>query len=233
MRTRLDMETELLARLQVANNSTMFPSARLTQLIKDAYIWATTKWIWTDLVNGKHTSTVANNEYYDYPEDFRSNTIMRLTVDNVSYDRKNFEDYLAFKERNPSDQYKMFASYGRYYFIHPTPTANGVNNITVWGALKADSLTNATDITIFTDNKEEGNEALVRKALSVALVRIDKNLSTAEETAANEILQKLNFDELAATQRDQRIQHPKFLVPDFYAGRYKTSYGNFNFEDVL
>ena len=131
MRTRADMETELLARLQVANNSTMFPAARLTQLIKDAYIWATTKWIWTDLVNGKHTSTIAGNEYYDYPDDFRSNTIMRLTVDDVSYERKNFEDYLAYKERNPSDQFKMFASYGRYYFIHPTPASSGTNNITI------------------------------------------------------------------------------------------------------
>ena len=233
MRTRADMEAELLARLQVANNSTMFPSARITTLIQNAYIWATTTWVWTDLVNGKYTSTIANSEYYDYPADFRSNTIMRLTVDGVSYDRKAFEDYLAYKERNPSDKYKMFASYGRYYFIHPTPTANGSNNITVWGALMADGLPNANSTTIFTDNKEEGNEALVRKALSVALTRIDKNLSVAEEQAARDMFAKLYIDELAATQRDQRIQHPKFLVPDFYAGRYKTSYGNFNFEDIL
>ena len=233
MRTRADMETELLARLQVANNSTMFPSTRITQLIKDAYIWATTTWVWTDLVNGKYTSTVVNSEYYDYPADFRSNTIMRLTVDNVSYDRKAFEDYLAFKENNPNSDLKIFASYGRYYFIHPTPSSNGSNNITVWGSLKADALTNSSDITIFTDNKEEGNEAVVKKALSVALTRIDRNSSVAEEQGAIQLLTKLSNDERAATQRDQRIQHPKFAIPDYYANRYKTTYGNFNLEDVL
>jgi len=233
MRTRADMETELLARLQVANNSSMFPSTRLTTLIQNAYQWATTTWVWTDLVNGKFTSSVANNEYYDYPADFRSNTIMRLELDGVSYDRKAFEDYLAYKERNPSDQYKMFASYGRYYFIHPTPSASGTNNITVWGSLMADTLTLSTSTTIFTDNKVEGNEALVKKALAVALTRIDKNLAKVEEQEAISLLTKIYVDEKAATQRDQRIQHPKFGIPDYYAGRYKTVYGNFNLEEII
>jgi len=224
------METELLARLQVANNSSLFPASRLTQLIKDAYIWATTTWVWTDLVNGKYTSTIANNEYYDYPDDFRSNTIMRLEVDNISYERKAFEDYLAYKENNPSDTHKIFASYGRYYFIHPTPTTNGTNNITVWGSLKADNLTTSSSLTIFTDNKEEGNEALVKKALSVALGRIDKNLSRVEEQEAVAILNKLYADEKAATQRDQRLQHPKFALPDFYRDRFRTVYGDHSLE---
>lgn len=233
MRTRADMEAELLLRLQVANNSTMFPASRLTTLIQNAYQWATTTWVWTDLVNGKYTSTVANSEYYDYPADFRSNTVMRLEVDNVSYQRKAFEDYLAYKERNPNDDFKMFASYGRYLFIHPKPTTNGTNNITIWGSLMADALTNSNSITIFTDNKVEGNEAIVKKALSVALTRIDKNLAKVEEQEAISVLTKLYVDEKAATQRDQRIQHPKFGIPDYYAGRYKTVYGNFNLEEII
>lgn len=233
MRTRSDMETELLARLQVANNSSLYPAARLTTLIQNAYTWATTTWVWTDLVNGKYTSSIANNEYYDYPDSFRSNTIMRLELDNVSYKRKSFEDYLDYKENNIDSDYKMFASYGRYYFIHPTPKTNGTNNITVWGALMADDLTTSSSITIFSDNKEEGNEAIVKKALSVALTRVDKNLAITEEKEAISILSKLYLDEKAATQRDQRIQHPKFAIPDYYANRYKTTYGNFNLEDVL
>lgn len=233
MRTRADMEAELLAQLQVANNSSMFPSTRITQLIKNAYTWATNLFVWVDLVRAKCTSTIAGQEYYDYPAEFRSGTIMRLEIDGVSYARKNYEDYLAYKERNPGDTFKMFANYGRFFFINPTPSSNGSNNMDIWGAIQADDLTNSTDTTIFSDNKEEGNEAIVRKGLSVALKRIDPKLSQTEETYATATLTKLHFDEAKATQRDQRIQHPKFAVPDFYADRNTTSYGNFNLEGVL
>lgn len=232
MDTRADMEAELLAQLQVASNSSMFPSARITQIIQNAYIWATNLFVWVDLVKAKCTSTIAGNEYYDYPEEFRSGTIMRLEIDGESYKRKSYEDYLDFKENNPNSTYKMFANYGRFYFIHPTPTANGSSNMDIWGAIQADPLTNSTDKTIFSGNKEQGNEAIVRKGLSVALKRIDASLSQTEETYAITTLAKLNADEAKATQRDQRIQHPKFIVPDYYRNRNTTSYANFNMEDL-
>jgi len=232
MRTRAEMETELLAQLQVATNSSMFPSTRLTTLIQNAYTWATNLFVWLDLVQAKCTNSIASQEYYDYPSDFRSGTIMRLEIDGISYERKNYEDYLAYKENNPGDTFKMFANYGRFYFIHPTPSANGTNNITIWGAINAPALANGSDVTIFTDNKQDGNEAIVRKALAVALKRIDNNLSQTEEANAIATLTKLSADEQQSTQRDQRIQHPKFVVPDYYAPRTKTTYGNFNLEDL-
>jgi len=55
MTTRADLEAELLTRLQVADNSTLFPSARLTSLIKNAYIWATQFVVWHDLVRARAT----------------------------------------------------------------------------------------------------------------------------------------------------------------------------------
>ena len=78
MDTRTEMETELVAQLQVASNSSLFPSTRITSLIQNAYKWATNLFIWTDLVKAKTTSTGTNQEYYDFPEEFRSNTVVRL-----------------------------------------------------------------------------------------------------------------------------------------------------------
>lgn len=228
LQTRADMETELLAQLQVANNSSMFPSARLTQLIKNAHTWATNLFVWVDLVRAKCTSTVSGQEYYDYPAEFRSGTIMRLEIDGESYKRKSYEDYLDFRENNPGSTLKIFANYGRFFFIHPTPTLTGSNNMSIWGAIQADDLSQPTSTTIFSDNKEQGNEAIVRKGLSVALKRIDPKLSQTEEAQATTILAKLNFDEAKSTQRDQRIQHPKFIVPDFYSGNGGNPIGNFD-----
>lgn len=226
--TRANLEAELVSQLQVASNSSLFPSTRITSLIKNAYIWATQLFIWTDLVRAKCTDSVANQEYYDYPEEFRSLTIVRLTMDDLSYKRKNFEDYLAYRENNPGSTFKMFSSFGRQFFIHPTPTANGTNNIDVWGAIQADELDDTSDETIFTNSKEQGNEAVVRKALSVALKRVNPSLAESEEKAAILTLGKLNQDENKYLQRDQRVQHPKFSVPDFFAGNGgRSTFGNF------
>ena len=41
MQTYTELQAELLSRLQVAGNSTLFTSTRIANLIKDAYMWAT------------------------------------------------------------------------------------------------------------------------------------------------------------------------------------------------
>lgn len=230
MDTREEMETELVAQLQVASNSSLFPSTRITKLIQNAHKWATNLFIWTDLVKAKMTNTGANQEYYDYPEEFRSNTIVRLTVDDVSYERKNFEDYLAYKEDNSTSDLKMFANYGRYFFINPTPTSAGSNNLCIWGAVQADALSDATSETIFSGNKPEGNEAIVQRALGVALRRVDKKQSTAEIQEAIVTLSKLNADEVKATQRDKRIDHPSMKVPNMFGSDRISGTGRFNYK---
>ena len=230
MDTRADMETELVAQLQVASNSSLFPSSRITTLIKNAYKWATNLFIWKDLVKAKTTSTVASQEYYDYPAEFRSGTIVRLEVDGDPYKRYNFEDYLDYKENNANTTKKMFANYGRFVFICPTPTASGSANIGAWGAIQADTLDDSTDETIFTDNNPEANEAIVDRAFSVAMKRTDKTASKDAKDEAMLVLGKLNRDEAKATQRDQRLDHPKFNVPNLYGGNRNSGIGQFDYQ---
>jgi len=230
MDTRSDMETELVAQLQVASNSSLFPASRITTLIQNAYKWATNLFIWKDLVKAKTTSTQAGQEYYDYPSEFRSGTIVRLEIDGDPYQRYNFEDYLDYKENNASTTKKMFANYGRYFFVHPTPTSTGSSNMDVWGAIQADELDDATDETIFTNNKPEGNEAVVSRAFSVAMKRIDKEASKDANDESVAILGKLNLDEAKATQRDQRLDHPKFNVPNYFGSSRNSGIGQFDYQ---
>jgi len=234
MQTRQEMETELSAQLQSANNSNMFPSSRITTLIQNAYRWATTLYIWNALVKGKTTSTQANHEYYDYPEELRNDTIMRLTIDGVPYARKNFEDYLQYKYNHPNGTLKMFANFGRQFFVHPTPTTTGSSNLDVWGAVDADELSSSSSTTIFSTSREDANEAVVRKALSVAIKRTDQKLSESEEKAAIAILAKYNLEEQKSRQRDQRIEHPKFNVPNFFPDGHSSSpIGAFNYDPSI
>lgn len=232
--TREDLENELQSQLQIADNSSLFPASRLTKLIQNAYRRATDLYIWLDLVKGKTTHTQAGHEYYDYPQDFRSNTILRMEIDGENYERKNFEDYLAYKNNHPTSNFKMFANFGRQFFVWPVPTSTGTDNLDVWGAVVSDELANSTDETIFSNNKEDCNFAVVGLAFAVAMKRIDLSLSREEETSALAILAKHNKDEWVHTQRDQRIQHPKFAVPNYF--NVSSGYnpvGNFNWNPTM
>lgn len=229
MTTRSNLESELTSRLQVASNSTLYPSTRITSLIQNAYMWATQLFIWHDLVRALKTSTVSSAEYYEYPAEFRSESIIRLEVDDVEYNRKNFEDYLAYKRDNPTTTKKMFASFGRQFFLNPTPSSAGSNNMSVWGAIQADALSSGTSVPIFSYNKEEGNEAVIKKALSVALSRTDLKTAQSESQDALVILNRLSMAEQKNTQRNKRLDHPMLNVPDFFGGTNSSPIGGFNY----
>jgi hypothetical protein len=191
-------------------------------------MWATQFVVWHDLVRAVCTKTQAAHEYYDYPSNFRSESIIRMEIDDEEYYRKNYEDYLAFKKDNPTSTKKMFSSFGRQFFVHPTPTVTGTDNLTVWGAIQADALSLSTSVPIFSYNKEEANEAVIKKALAIALVRSDTSTAKSEEKDAIIILAKLAQDEAKNTQRNKRLNHPMFRVPDYFGSGGAIDIGSFN-----
>lgn len=214
MQTYLEMRTELQSRLGVSSNSSKYPSSRIQQLIKDSHMWATSLFIWDPLVKARKTSSVINQEYYDYPSDFRTNTIIELELDGTEYDRKNYETYKDYKRNHPnSTDTKIFANFGRQYFIFPIPTVANSNTLVVWGAIQATQLSADGDTTIFSLSDEQGNEAIVQKALAVA----KNEPGGADEKSAIAILTNMFDKQQKAKQNDQIIERPRFNVPDFFA----------------
>jgi len=226
MQTYSEMQTELLARLMASTNSTLFPTARIQTLIKDAHLWATSLYLWPQLERDKYTST-NGDYYYDYPTDFRTDSISRIIIDDKEYDRKAFEDWLDYKLNNSTDtNTRIFADFGRQIFIFPTP-GTGTDNFDIWGSIQATQLSASGDKTIFSDHDDSGNEAIVKKALSVAIAKIDKKLSQAEESEATNILSRIFRKVLQRQQRDQRKDHPQFDIPNYY-GKQVGEIGKFS-----
>jgi hypothetical protein len=225
MRTFAEMRSELSSRLMVASNSTLFDTTRIAKLITDAHQWATSLFNWPQLEEAEYSDTVANQYYYDYPPDFRTDSISRIYVDSDRYDRKAFEDFLDYKENNPTaTDKKIFADYGRQIFIFPTPATSGTANLEVYGTTQAeDEPEEDTTYTIFSVHDDSGNEAIVKKALSVAIAKTDKMRSVAEETEAIAILTRLWSKMAARQQRNQRLDHPMLDVPDYFTGRNKVT----------
>lgn len=235
MQTRSDMEVELLARLRVAGNSTVFTADRLTQLIANAYIWCTEQYVFHELVKAKITSTIINQQYYDYPIEFRTDSIVSVIVGGVAYLRKNFFDFLSFqRDSQISSGVYLYADYMRQFHIYPIPVASGSLDMTVYGAVQADALTNPDTTTIFTDQNASGNEAIVEKAFSVAVststaTRYSANLADIHEKKAMSILTSIFKKQNQQTQKDQKMM-PMYDVPDMFGSMGSTqNLGSFNY----
>ena len=218
MDTRQDMEAELVSQLQVSQNATQFTPTRITDLIQKSYIWCTEQQAFKALQRAKGGFTVLGQDVYDYPEEYRSDTLAEIIyIGGLPYKRKNFSDYQEKKYNDPNSASRIFADYARQYFVSPTPTQDNLA-IVLFGQIQAEALDLATSPTIFSYSSSSGNEAVVRKALSVAIKMKNPKLSASEEVAAAGILAKIRSEELAKSTQEQRLDHPVWDVPDFFGG---------------
>lgn len=227
MQTRLEMVNDLQQRLVSAGNSTLYSTDRLTQLIKDSYMWATSLFTWAELEEEVETTADGTEYYFDYPENFRTDTIDIVYVDGVPYKRKAFKDWKEHKRLNPSDtETRIFADYRRYYFVFPTPSNGAV--ISVVGQEQADPLSADATETIFSKSDESGNEAIVKKAFAVAVGRLDYDLSSANEKDAIGLLAVIHKKQKDRQQTTQPMNAPMFEVPDMFATGTQPAIGNFS-----
>lgn len=245
MQTRSEIETETLARAAISNNSTQFPASRVTEITKQSSQWAGTLFFWPSLFKSRYFSSkpVAqsstpiqplNYDYYDYPTDFLTGSISRLYIANQKYEKKAFQDFVDYVDQvnegavasDPTKRY--FAEFGRQFFVYPGVSSAGTNDGLIWGNIQPPDLTDSTTKTIFSQWDDSGNEAIVKKNLSVLMERLDKTFADTQKAEAIQLLQLIWAKVVTENQKNQRLQHARFTVPDLFAGGNGTSpIGNF------
>lgn len=244
--SRSDIETEVIARLMISNNSDTFSPARITEIVQDAYRWAGTVYFWPSLMRARISTALANSQslnydYYDYPSDFLTNSVSRLYIDGKKYEKKEFQDFLDYVDNTqegsspPDTSKRYFAEYGRQYFVWPG--YGGIapaDNLIIWGNVQPPDLANPTDVSIFSGWRDKGNEAVVCRSMAVAMERLDSGLSAQNMQKANELLDEIWQPIALAMQRAQRLNHPMFEVPDLFgSGSGQSAIGNFNGVDII
>lgn len=245
MQTRADIENELVARLMIANNSTLVSATRITQLVKDANQWAGCLFFWPSLFRSRYFSSKPSlqsgspilplkYDYYDYPSDFLTGSIARLYFNGLKYDKKNFQDFLDYVDESqqaslPADpNKKYFSEYGRQFFVWPGVTIAGNNDGLVWGNIQPPDLTNPTDKTIFSLWDDAGNEAILKKALSVEMERLDSGFAMVQKQEAIQLLKVIWQKVTVENQKNQRLNHARFRTPDYFGQQSGIStIGNF------
>jgi len=217
--------------LTVGAESSLYTPAIIDSGINRAYRKIGGLHRWPDLQDAKKTSTEPNTEYYDYPETWRPNSIWKLTIDDVDYgDPVAFKDYLTEKESNTlSSSSKLWANQWRRYFIYPTPTTHGSNNISVWGQDNVEKLVNDGDTTIFSYSQPEVNEAIALEAVQILKAKGGEQKEGLMLSAEARQIVAVSWDFIKREIAKYEKTQPFLDVPDFFSGRnnVKNTIGNF------
>lgn len=249
MTTRSEIELETIARLQIANNSTAFPTARVTEVTKQSSLWAGTLYFWPSLFRSRYFSSKPSAQsntpilplaydYYDYPTDMLTGSIQRLYFSGKKYDKKAFQDFLDYVDESqeaslpPAPNNHIFAEYGRQFFVYPGVSVAGVNDGLVWGNIQPPDLTDATTKTIFSLWDDSGNEAIVKKNISVLMERLDPAFANEQKAEAVALLTLIWKKVVTENQKNQRLNHARFSIPDLFAGG-TSPIGNFSSREVI
>jgi hypothetical protein len=229
-----EFRTAVQSDLNVGSESTLYSPTTIDLAINRAYRKAGSLFPWPELMDAKKTTTQNGQEYYDYPSTWRSNSIWKLDIDGVRYGEDpdgsplSFDDYLLWKEDNPSDTEKKWANQWRRYFIWPIPTtATGV--ISVWGIMVTETLDEDGDHTIFSYSMPECNEAIVLEAVAILKSKGEQeNSSLFRSNEAKQILATA-WGKIRTENAKYEKNQPMFNVPDYFkTGSTPTKIGDFD-----
>ena len=216
-----DLITAVQSDLSISSNSSFYPDATIKLAINRAYKKSGV-FKWTALQDSQKTSTVTSQAYYEAPSTWRPNSIWRLEVDSDRYGQDpdgsplKFDDYLTWKEDNPNSTDKKWTVQWLRYFISPTPSASGSNDITIWGYKNVSELVNDDDTTIFSYNMPECNDAIVMEASAILKNKAEDQKAGQFISAEAKNILAITFNGLTKDSSNQEKNQPFFSVPDYY-----------------
>jgi len=235
----MDLFSQLIAAvksdLTISGNSALYNPTAVKLAINRAYRKSGALFLWPETRSAKKTTTQANIDYYDYPQNWRSDSIWKLRINLERYGEDpdgspmTFEDYLNWKEDYPDSTDKKWSNQNRRYFVSPMPTTAGLV-ICIWGYENVEELVNNSDVTIFSYSTLEGNEAIVLEAVAILKSKgEDEKRGEFRSLEAKQILIGA-WDKIKKFQSKYEKTAPFLDVPDYFAGnsRGRQVTGNFN-----
>lgn len=234
MDTFAELRAAVQSDLNVGDESTLYSITAIDLAINRAYRKAGALFPWPELQDAKKTTTQANQEYYDYPQTWRSNSIWKLKVDGDRYGEEpdgsplSYDDYLNWREDNSTSTDKKWANQWRRYFISPVPTEADLE-ICVWGIMNVETLDEDTDVTIFSYSMPEGNEAIVLEAVAILKSKGEQEKSGEFRSLEAKQILAVAWGKIKTENSKYEKNQPFFNVPDFFGGNSNsTKIGDFD-----
>jgi len=232
METFLEIIQAVQSDLTIGDESSFMDLTTVKLAVNRAYrnkVSAIFRWPQTE--DAQETSSIANTEYYDYPDYWRPNSIWKLVVDGIDYeDPLAFRDYKYERDYDyPSGIQKIWANKGLRYFISPTPTTNGDFNIEIHGMKIPVKLTADGDLTIFSLNMPELNEAIALEARAILKAKGEEEQSSQFASTEAKQICVTAWSKLRQEQAKYEKRLPQFNVSDMFGkGGSANIIGNFD-----
>lgn len=215
--------TALNNKIAAAKVSGFWTDAMKEQWIYEAVVRVCNYGRWKVLELARSTTTKKDQEYYDYPSNFKINSIYYMEVDGEEYVKKSWDDYQLYKANGSTD--RIFSSHNGFYFINPTPIEADLV-IDIWGIkVPVDLVTwkAAGDDSVLS---EEFDESIIKLALATCLqkeTRYDEAIAERNEVEApaNPMVEGSGgiLSKLAAREEDEgpkgyigNVQSTRFMM---------------------
>lgn len=236
METLGDMVEAIQDDLTVGEESNLFSPPVIKRYVNRAYLNKVVPFKpWPELQDAKETTTQNGQEYYDYPQNWRSNSIWKVRIDMIRYGEDpdgsplSYDDYMNWKEDNPNSTDKKWTNQWRRYFVWPVPT-NNTSTICIWGIKTVTTqLSSDTDTTIFSYSTPQANEAIVLEAEAMLKGKDDKDTTGQFKSLEAKTLLAQTWTDISKEMAKYEKDMPFFEVQDFYGkGNSRDMRGRFD-----
>lgn len=218
MKTRRQLKARFDQVLRLAKNSTLFSDSMKNDFVNDAITYVATlhKWPQREMCVRYIAGSEAGAGYYDYPNSpvqFAAGSIRELIIDGITYENKDYYDlieYINGEKKLPSAIEKKthwYANFGSWFFIFPVIEIDGLE-IQATGVLQPTPLVNDDSHTIWSDDMEQLNEAVLEYMLYIATH--DVNHLTLCINMTDQVWSKF----VGEKQKNVPINRPFLQVPD-------------------
>lgn len=188
-----DLQTEVLVELGNDTTSSFYTETMVRNWLDTAHKWACAykKWPQTEYKDKSGTFT-KSTEAYSYPNaGFRTDSIRILQIGADLFKKKNFEDYLKYRENYSDRDDKYFSDYGRTLYVNPNCASGTIYTYGQLTPVTLGSVASSTSSTVFANSEDEVDEAIIEKAISLAYRKQKKlNESIAYENSAKAKLEE-------------------------------------------
>jgi hypothetical protein len=168
LKTVSDLFTEVLVRNNRTTTDGFITDAMLKAWLQDSHVWAAAQFKWP-FTEGRLSTTFTTgsgsggDEWYF--EGYKADSIRRIVVGGKRLTKLTHDDYNILMEERPGNDERVYSDFNRAVFINPNADIGGT--LVAYGQyLPNIDPSLSTDITIFSNYDEEGNEAIVEKMTS-------------------------------------------------------------------
>ena len=207
-----ELQTEVFVRGAIDTTSGFITETMVRKWLGDANTWAAAykKWPFTEYKN-KSTAFTSGTETYAYPNtSFKTDSIRIMQVGSCLFEKKNFSDYLKYREDYASGTDKIFSDFGRTLYINPNCASGTIYAYAQYTPIIIGTIAASTDSTVFSSYDAEGDDAVIQKALSWVSLRKGDLKKAADygdraKLLLEEIWQRCKDEQFAYQTKDREM----------------------------